>query len=705
MQAIEVQSQVAQTDIVNKVEAGTGSAFAGVWFEPAAAQLHVGATSPESGRMAEGVVARAGLSADVVVTPVRSTMAELLVTQKQWNHKLANLFAREEVKTGLEPQRNGVSVVLSALVPPAERSGLKRKASSAKVNVFVTVVPGQFALTDQANVTKCNKFEKEKAFCNPSITAGTRIESSKEICTAGPAAIPLADKAERVLLTAGHCLEKGGGINEKWSATNTAGVESVIGLAENQVNGGVAGAGPGEEKGDFGDIAIEPAPGGKWQTGQVNNPVFAATAEWKKMNEKGEETSYPIKGERTPVVNNTNCHDGQTSGESCGEIKMLNVTFVENKKFVEGLVEDVGLNLVSESGDSGGPWLFIEPNQEALMEGTFVGDVSECRLLEMELAGKQYFKTRAECANSDFKEEAGNKGDWERKEYKCEKVTKVEEGPMFFGTEKNCEEGEKAGKGQWERTPALRVVYEPLRQPVKAAAKGTLESLNLELLTTANEVIPANVRFQWKVSGKKLNAGETRALTSGGTSKSFDFHSTLAGVNVLLLSNQVEVEKGARIAGGQPGTGEETLVFLGVTTDAPLNCLAETDTAKPLAGVLKTNPLKTEIVESRESGEPLILLTPSAGTVVAGILFLNKGSEKCVINGILANVTGSLLTQPLPSLTEVLRGALDFEASTKSFLLSGYVLDKAGLTFGGEPATLTGLLLLTLTSDEKFGAF
>jgi hypothetical protein len=559
-QAIAVQSQVARSDITGRVEAGMGSAFAGAWFEPAAAELHIGVTSPADRQKVEGIVAQEGLSANVVATPVRSTVAQLLATQERWNRKLANLFARQEVKTGIEPQRNAVSVTLTSAVPSSERAALEHEASAGDVNVSISVVSGTtIGVAPRANKTACKRWVTGKAYCNPSITSGVTIErpsatsgkgegnshktktldnfsaatlmnvlvgdfvsgpgippettvtakptitsvtisekatteqratftfSIASICTAGPLAIPTANKAARVALTAGHCIEMVHGTGNKWSAYNKAETASVIGEVQSFVYGGAEGA----KDGDYGDISIEAA----WQSGKAKEPVFAATAEWKKMNEKEEETSYPIKGERKPEVGNTNCHEGQTSGESCGEIKMLNVTWVGEtegkKKFVEGMVEDTGPKLVSESGDSGGPWLFIEePSQEAFMEGTFTGDLAECREIKAEAEGKQFFKTRTECANNVFPEAAGNKGFWERTEYKCENGGKIEKGPKFFKTKANCDEGEKAGEGEWEREPNLHVVYDPLKQPIAGAAEGSLENLKLELLTTANEVIP-----------------------------------------------------------------------------------------------------------------------------------------------------------------------------------------------------------------------
>ena len=476
VQSIDVQGKVARADIISKVEARMGSAFAGAWFEPAAARLHVGATSSKSRRTAERVIARRGLSAEVVVTAVRSTMIQLLATQKQWNRKLANLFARKEVRTKLEPQRNAVSVVLSSSVPSPERAALKREALAADVNVLTTVVPGQFGITPQAK-TKCNKWVTLKAYCDPSITSGVSLLAEKvPLCTAGPLAINA--KKQRFVLTAGHCITK---IGQKWSAKNTKEEESVIGPVEGFVNGGKE----GEKKGDYGDILIEKA----WESG-TKTPVFAVTALWKKMNEKKEETSYPVIGERKPTVGNTNCHVGQTSGESCGEIKALNTTFVDEekaeKKFVEGMVEDTGPNLLSEGGDSGGPVVFIEASLEVLMEGTYTGDVYECAQVKGEVEGKQFFKTQTECQNFPFPEKVGNKGSWERKKYTCEKVAKGE-GPKFFKTQADCEKGEPAGVGEWKREPDLHVVYNPLKQPVKGAAEGSLEALKLELITKANE--------------------------------------------------------------------------------------------------------------------------------------------------------------------------------------------------------------------------
>jgi hypothetical protein len=359
-QAIHVQGVVAQTDLVSKVKTALGSAFAGVWFEPAAAQLHVDVTSNASRRMAEGVLARETSAGDATVTPVRSTMAQLVVTQKRWNHKLARLFRREEVETGLDPQRNTVSIILDSAVPSRERTALKHDAAVSAVNVVVTVAPSsKLRMTPEAK-TECKTWVAGKAYCNPSITSGVTILTKKKPeCTAGP--IGINEKKERVLITAGHCIEK---VGEEWSAIDKTEKESVIGSTKKFVNGSEK---EGGKLGDYGEILV----GKAWQTGNAEHPVFAVTARWKVMNEKKEENSYPVVGEQTPQVGNTACLVGQNTGESCGKVKMLNVTNAVGGRFREGLVSVETAE--SAGGDSGGPWLFLTEKEEIFMQGSHVG--------------------------------------------------------------------------------------------------------------------------------------------------------------------------------------------------------------------------------------------------------------------------------------------------------------------------------------------
>jgi streptogrisin C len=356
-QAIDVQSEIARTEILSKIEAALGSAYAGAWFEPTSAQLHLGVTSPASRLAVEETVARAGLTGDVVATPVRSTWEQLLATEQRWNGMLASAFARGEVKLTLSPQLNAVSVTLSSAAPATERAALEREASASNIKVYVFVVPSSQLEITQDRQGVCKTFVKGKAYCEKPITAGvTIVESAGKPCTAGPLAIGKGNESSKTyVLTAGHCLVAGG---EPWFGFTPAGVKGKIGPVVKIVNG---------LPGDYGDILIEQP--GFWS--ENGNPsIYALTAEWK-LTESTK--SYPVRGERTPVVGFTNCHEGQTTGQSCGQIKAVSGVVYININGVkkEGLVEDKGAN--AEGGDSGGPWLFIESNNEVLMEGTLVG--------------------------------------------------------------------------------------------------------------------------------------------------------------------------------------------------------------------------------------------------------------------------------------------------------------------------------------------
>ncbi len=98
--------------------------------------LHVGVTSPASRRHAEAVAAHAGLSGNVIATPVPSTLAELEAAQERWGHFLSDLFARAEVGTGFRRSDNAVAVELGSSVPVFHaRLSWNRRLTADPVNV------------------------------------------------------------------------------------------------------------------------------------------------------------------------------------------------------------------------------------------------------------------------------------------------------------------------------------------------------------------------------------------------------------------------------------------------------------------------------------------------------------------------------------------------------------------------------------------
>jgi hypothetical protein len=213
----------------------------------------------------------------------------------------------------------------------------------------------------------------------------------------------------------------------------------------------------------------------------------------------------------------------------------------------------------------------------------------------------------------------------------------------------------------------------------------------------------AKISYEWFVGGSLLKAGEQRTFSLNNDNHTFDFHGTVAGLAILLLSTKVSVEHGL-ILGGRPGANEETVLLEGATVDQPKGCLVES-LPSPVTGTIRTKPLKSEIVEGK-NGEVLILYTPQKeGEPIATLLFLKNGSETCVAANVSAEVTGSILGLPLPQRAEVLRQVINFPSQENLFLAAACPPETAALRFAGELATLSGLTLSILASDAVFGPF
>ncbi len=630
--------------------------------------------------MADGVIALAGLGPDVTVTRVRSTMAELVAAQKRWSHKLASLFAHYQVAIGLEPQRNAVGVTLSESVPAAQLDALKREASAANVNVFVTVVPGpRLEITPAVAKTSCNPWKANEANCNPSITAGvsierpevvwgkgigksnsnttlngfepatltkvlagdyvegagivagTRVVEKKETsvtltkaatatgeavfefftgarCTAGPAAIPKRSRRKRVLLTAGHCIEEPHEAGAKWFAFNRENHDTAIGKAGSFVFGGKM----GELKGDYGEIAIEPEPNGTWRTKKINNPVLAVTAEWKKTEEK----SYPVKEEREPAAKAMSCHEGQTSGESCGIITKLDeeVTY-PGPIVVEGLVrveepEAPKEELLVEGGDSGGPFLFVptenNPNKEALMEGVLSG-------------------------------------------------------------------------GQGVAQPFHIAFYQPLKAPAGTVTEGPMEAYELELLTTANE----RIRPEFESSAKQKFTSKSATIKLATTSES---------VTCSAATNAGEIS-------GATTVGKLVITFTGCKAKKGEEaCTVKSVGGSAKEGELVTKTLKGELgeVEEAEAADEVgLLLEPETTKKI-----LTLASAKCVAE---TSLEGTMAGEVTPLATSTKTDKLVLAVSTGKQKIKSITVKSGSTTKAVKPELVLAATEATAESTDELG--
>jgi hypothetical protein len=365
-QALAVQGEVARTELIAKVATALGSAFAGVWFEPAVAKFYIGVTSDASRQKAEKVVDKANMTADVVITSVRSTWAELLAAQEKWNKEHAELFGSSQASSGILTPRNAVSVELSTSLSSVERASLEAEAATANVNFVISVAaPSRFGITPTAQKTCVASFVKFVAYCEAAITAGVSLffgAATEPTCTSGPM---LISGQETYMLTAGHCFG---------ASSPTGGTSENKAVKSKFTTGGLREIGNEVvwiKKTDR-DMAIVKvkAPSGEFSEA-LPVPVPAVMAEWGLVNTT---TPHAVNGQETVesvASGQSVCREGMTSGESCGVIKALNVRV--NQK-TEHLVET---NACAEGGDSGGPF-FFKTGGEVRMIGITIAATQQC---------------------------------------------------------------------------------------------------------------------------------------------------------------------------------------------------------------------------------------------------------------------------------------------------------------------------------------
>lgn len=355
--ALEVQDEIQRAGLVEGMEAALAADFAGVWYDSSTAQLHVGVVSRADRRTVEAAAAATGLADNVTAAPVRSTWAELVAEQDRLSDRLAELSVGAGASTWLDPVHNSVGVELYSWVPSWKRVELERQGESAPVAVSISVVPPRPLQAERKN--GCNKFAASAAYCD-TLVAGVTLEAENTTkCTLGPGLI-LQDLSkpktatETYLLTAGHCIEKGGGNGAKWYAYTTKPTKTEIGKALEFQNAEI----------DAGVIKVENA---NWLSpGFI--PLSPAIAPW------AEETPipFPVLGETPSVVGNKTCISGQKSGTSCGEIKKIGLEYTWTGGEVSKELTEVK-GVTAAPGDSGAP--FYSESSWGYLEGTDVGTI------------------------------------------------------------------------------------------------------------------------------------------------------------------------------------------------------------------------------------------------------------------------------------------------------------------------------------------
>jgi hypothetical protein len=372
-QAIAVQSEVANTELINKVQAALGNdEFAGVWFEPTVAKFYVGVTSAASRQKVEQVVAKAKMTSDTVITSVRSTWAELIDAQEQWNQRLARLRASAQAATGIFTPRNAVLVELSSSLDSAERAILEKEAAAAGVNIVVSVVPPSRLHGELLAKKTCRaKYIKYEAYCEEAITSGVSLYFGAENepdCTSGPM---LITGTETFMLTAGHCFDQSSPSGGSGVTVNRAVQSKYTSGGPKEIGNEVLTFWNNER--DVAAVKVKLPPGGGFSEA-LPVPVPALMAEWGTANPATPHAVNGVQVSETVATGQIICHEGMTSGEHCGQIKALNITSGA-APFTEHLVETTACG---ERGDSGGPYFFRTGTGEILMMGTLVSGGPLC---------------------------------------------------------------------------------------------------------------------------------------------------------------------------------------------------------------------------------------------------------------------------------------------------------------------------------------
>jgi hypothetical protein len=198
---------------------------------------------------------------------------------------------------------------------------------------------------------------------------------------------------------------------------------------------------------------------------------------------------------------------------------------------------------------------------------------------------------------------------------------------------------------------------------------------------TAISASASAVKFEWSVNGTPLAAGVklTILLRPDAVNGTIVLKATAFGVASELETHAFTSK--SNIQGGKPGTGEGVTTFESITVVKPKNCTVAN---------IKTENIKSTIVEGTTSKTALILLSPVTGSVFAKVTY--EGAS-CSLSGDSANFTGSVLLEPLSTASQELQLFTFLPSGLKSTSSTGTVstntLELAG---GGKviSATISG---------------
>jgi streptogrisin C len=313
-------------NIVARMREALGASYAGVWFDNSAGRIVVAVAPPGGGVSTPAIAAarqvardlQADASVDVVVADF--SWDALTAAQSLIDEGLSDLERAGIVNTGIDSEKDALSIGLSETASAAQSARVQKTAASAGVRTDVHVEPASVVSPKLASCTFPN--------CDHPLRGGVSIYNDYATCSAAYLAIGNTTEDE-YMLTAGHCHTA----SATWSAETASGASHTIGSMDRSV---------WSINGDYARIDAE---GSWWQmAGWTPESIF-----WNINND------YPTYGAGWAPQGYYGCRSGGAeSTAQCGTVQLTGQTITYGGVTVAG---EFSVDTCANPGDSGGPFM------------------------------------------------------------------------------------------------------------------------------------------------------------------------------------------------------------------------------------------------------------------------------------------------------------------------------------------------------------
>jgi streptogrisin C len=324
---LAIQAQGSQ--VVDALRRSLGKQFAGVWFDNAKGEFVVPLAPEANASAVQSWFTATKLQGSYRTEPARSTLAELEAAETRLIEALQSKSAEQAIpmaraQIGIDTASNSVVVDIPADEGAVVKAAVKGQVTSERsVDVVLReLAPSQFDVSPAA----CSF-----PYCGRPLRGGVEIQTSPgespSACTAGFKAIGNSF-GNRFIMTAGHC----GEVGSNWRSFDQGGANHYIGAVEAKVLGSGGDGAVIKANGSWWDEGAWPSELAMWEV-NLDSPIYAS--------------AFSVPGELV-------CHEGQTSGTSCGYVGKTNVKVTYSSGVSVYHLSEVG-GVCGYEGDSGGP--------------------------------------------------------------------------------------------------------------------------------------------------------------------------------------------------------------------------------------------------------------------------------------------------------------------------------------------------------------